>query len=423
MGWRVLGLDLSWPMAQAARDRARAEGTADRVRVALAPMDALPVPDRSMDLVIAHGIWNLATSGAQFRAAVHEYARACREGAGCSCSRSPGTLGPEATRRRIVRVRRILGRRSASDGRPAVAGSPARIVGSAVLTEYNLPARGRCVQRTTVIYEAAFRWTGAPFSGTDNQRAERLGDATFAQAPAVSSDPSRPAARVPATSRRRAVIWSRRPRRGSRQYPRLSASTIRAAYRPMALDTSDHLARRAAICRASASSAACSSRTDRLAGGASRRRAFPTRRPRASRATSRSPFPPTPWARAGASTRWGGLRICETMLRPGGHFVHLGDTIYADNPLVAEVKLDDGTIWKNVVTPAKSKVAETLEEYRGNYQYNLLDEHMRRFNARVPQVVIWDGRSDAGNESASGVYLARLAAAGEAATQTLVLLR
>ena len=40
-----------------------------------------------------------------------------------------------------------------------------------------------------------------------------------------------------------------------------------------------------------------------------------------------------------------------------------------------------------------------------------------------PQVVIWDGRSDAGNESASGVYLARLAAAGEAATQTLVLLR
>jgi alkaline phosphatase D len=54
------------------------------------------------------------------------------------------------------------------------------------------------------------------------------------------------------------------------------------------------------------------------------------------------------------------------------------------------VKLDDGTVWTNVVTPAKSKVAETLDNYRGNYQYNLLDEHMRRFNARVPQIVIWD---------------------------------
>ena len=51
-----------------------------------------------------------------------------------------------------------------------------------------------------------------------------------------------------------------------------------------------------------------------------------------------------------------------------------GDTIYADNPLVAEMPLDDGTVWRNIVTPAKSKVAETLDEFRGNYRYNLLDE-------------------------------------------------
>jgi alkaline phosphatase D len=93
----------------------------------------------------------------------------------------------------------------------------------------------------------------------------------------------------------------------------------------------------------------------------------------------------------GLNPDWGGLKMYETMLRGDPDiFVHLGDTIYADNPVVAEVKLDDGTIWKNLVTPAKSKVAETLEEYRGNYQYNLLDEHMRRFNAQVPQIVIWD---------------------------------
>jgi alkaline phosphatase D len=54
------------------------------------------------------------------------------------------------------------------------------------------------------------------------------------------------------------------------------------------------------------------------------------------------------------------------------------------------VKLDDGSIWKNVVTEAKSKVAESLDDYRGCYRYNYLDEHMRRFNADVPQIVMWD---------------------------------
>jgi alkaline phosphatase D len=93
----------------------------------------------------------------------------------------------------------------------------------------------------------------------------------------------------------------------------------------------------------------------------------------------------------GINPEWGGLRLYETMRRAEPDlFIHCGDTIYADQPVVPEVKLDDGTIWKNIVTPAKTKVAETLEEFRGNYQYNLLDEHMRRFNASVPQVVIWD---------------------------------
>jgi alkaline phosphatase D len=93
----------------------------------------------------------------------------------------------------------------------------------------------------------------------------------------------------------------------------------------------------------------------------------------------------------GINPEWGGLRLYETMLRAQPDvFIHLGDTIYADQPLQAEVKLDDGTSWKNLVTEAKSKAAETLDDYRGNYQYNLLDEHMRRFNAEVAQVVIWD---------------------------------
>lgn len=87
----------------------------------------------------------------------------------------------------------------------------------------------------------------------------------------------------------------------------------------------------------------------------------------------------------------GGYRIFAAMrkLEPD-LFVHLGDTIYADNPLVKEVKLEDGTIWKNLVTEEKSKVAETLAEFRGNHRYNFLDQNLREFNASVAQMVLWD---------------------------------
>lgn len=87
----------------------------------------------------------------------------------------------------------------------------------------------------------------------------------------------------------------------------------------------------------------------------------------------------------------GGLRIFEALRRAEPDlFVHSGDVIYADQPLEPEVELDDGTIWRNVVTEAKSKVAETLDEFRGNFAYNLMDEHARAFNAAVPLVVQWD---------------------------------
>jgi alkaline phosphatase D len=93
----------------------------------------------------------------------------------------------------------------------------------------------------------------------------------------------------------------------------------------------------------------------------------------------------------GINPDFGGMRLYEAMLAAAPDlFVHCGDTIYADGPLQPEVTLDDGTIWTNVVTPAKSRVAETLDDYRGNYQYNLLDAHMRRFNAAVMQAALWD---------------------------------
>ncbi len=93
----------------------------------------------------------------------------------------------------------------------------------------------------------------------------------------------------------------------------------------------------------------------------------------------------------GINPEWGGMRLYEVMRRlDPDFFVHSGDLIYADNPLKPEVDLPGGGTWKNLVTEEKSKVAETLEEFRGNYRYNLGDELVRRFNAQVPQYVQWD---------------------------------
>jgi alkaline phosphatase D len=93
----------------------------------------------------------------------------------------------------------------------------------------------------------------------------------------------------------------------------------------------------------------------------------------------------------GINLDWGGMRIYETMraVEPA-FFIHSGDTIYADGPIAAEQAMPDGGIWKNVTTPEKSKVAETLAEFRGNYAYNLMDENVRRFNAAVPMLAQWD---------------------------------
>ena len=77
-GWRVFGTDTSWPMLEAASRRAADEGVRDRVHLVQAEMAALPVPDASADLIIAHGIWNLARSSSEFRQAVRDAARAAR---------------------------------------------------------------------------------------------------------------------------------------------------------------------------------------------------------------------------------------------------------------------------------------------------------------------------------------------------------
>ncbi|MEU4206052.1 alkaline phosphatase D family protein [Streptomyces sp. NPDC045470] len=93
----------------------------------------------------------------------------------------------------------------------------------------------------------------------------------------------------------------------------------------------------------------------------------------------------------GINPELGGYRIYEEMRRRDpDFFLCSGDNIYADSPIEASVRLPDGRIWRNVTTEEKSKVAETLAEYRGAFRYNLLDAHLRRFNAQVPTIIQWD---------------------------------
>ena len=98
----------------------------------------------------------------------------------------------------------------------------------------------------------------------------------------------------------------------------------------------------------------------------------------------------------------GGMKCYETMRAQNpDFFIHSGDTIYADGIIKPEVTLADGTLWKNLVTEEKSKVAETLNEFRGAHRYNLMDANVRRFNSEVMQIWQWDDHEVLNNYSAS----------------------
>ena len=167
-GWRVVGLDLSWPMLTAAASRARDEGLADRLHLLLGPMDALAVRSRSVDLLIAHGIWNLAGSAAEFRRALREAARVARPGAGLFVfTFSRHTLPAEAD---VVTGESFVFTQFAGEPQcfltedqllSELAGAGFAPDPAVPLTEYNRPTPGVLSTRTVpAIYEAAFRFAG-----------------------------------------------------------------------------------------------------------------------------------------------------------------------------------------------------------------------------------------------------------------------
>jgi SAM-dependent methyltransferase len=167
LGWSVVGIDLSWPMLGAAATRSREDRLDNRLHLVLAPMESLPARDRSFDLVIAHGIWNLAHSGAQFRRALCEAARVAKPGAGLfvfTFSRNTLPQQTEPVSGESFVFTQFSGepqcflteaQLSAELGRVGFAPDP-----SVPLREYNRPQPGALMTGTLpVIYEAAFRRT------------------------------------------------------------------------------------------------------------------------------------------------------------------------------------------------------------------------------------------------------------------------
>lgn len=100
----------------------------------------------------------------------------------------------------------------------------------------------------------------------------------------------------------------------------------------------------------------------------------------------------------GINLDWGGMKIYSAIEKLAPQFfVHSGDMIYADNPIPEELTLHDGTLWKNVTTKAKSRPAASLDDFRGNYQYNLLDSNLVSFHRSVPIIASWDDHETTNN--------------------------
>jgi len=93
----------------------------------------------------------------------------------------------------------------------------------------------------------------------------------------------------------------------------------------------------------------------------------------------------------GIDSSRGGMPAFKALLdRRPELFVSVGDAIYADNLIPPELPLLGGGVWRNLVTPAKSHVAETLDDFRGAYLYPRLSAEVRAFSAKVPQAMVWD---------------------------------
>jgi hypothetical protein len=125
-------------------------------------MDRLPAASRAFDVIVAHGIWNLATSGVEFRRAVAEAARVARPGAGLFVfTFSRHTLPPDAEP--VAGESFVFTQFS---GEPQCFLTEAQLLSEMVaagfealgpLAEHNLPRPGQLNRGGPVIYEGTLR--------------------------------------------------------------------------------------------------------------------------------------------------------------------------------------------------------------------------------------------------------------------------
>ena len=163
-GWRVVGSDLSSAMLIAAARRMENTPPPNRLNLVLASMDSLPFASNTFDFIVAHGIWNLARSGGEFRKAVNEAARVARPAAALFLfTFSRHTLADSA--RPVPGEQFVFTQFS---GEPQcfltaeqiiteLAAAGFTVQPSYPLRELNRRSGGLCASGAPVIYEGAFR--------------------------------------------------------------------------------------------------------------------------------------------------------------------------------------------------------------------------------------------------------------------------
>jgi hypothetical protein len=125
-------------------------------------MERDPAASRAFDVIVAHGMWDLATSGVEFRRSVAEAARAARPGAGLFVfTFSRHTLPPDAEP--AAGESFVFTQFS---GEPQCFLTEAQLLSEIVaagfealgpLAEHNLPRPGQLNRGGPVIYEGTMR--------------------------------------------------------------------------------------------------------------------------------------------------------------------------------------------------------------------------------------------------------------------------
>jgi alkaline phosphatase D len=100
----------------------------------------------------------------------------------------------------------------------------------------------------------------------------------------------------------------------------------------------------------------------------------------------------------GINPKIGGMTIFQSILDANPDlFIHCGDVVYSDAPLRAKKRVGTEQTWHNIIVPEKRKVAESVAEFRGQFRYNLIDENLKRFNAKIPTAYLWDDHETKNN--------------------------